>query len=68
MDLAELYQLNYRFVAEWAGYLNRDAPRGTYSGLAVIVLRLFVDLDPQQQHDALRYLERLRGAGEGEPT
>jgi transcriptional regulator with XRE-family HTH domain len=60
MDLAELYQLDYRLVAEWAGYLDRAAPRTTSSGLAGMALRLFVDLDPAQQHDALRYLEVLR--------
>lgn len=64
MELAELYRLDYRLIAEWAGYLDRSAPRGTSSGLAGMVLRLFVDLDPDQQHDALRYLEQLRAEGE----
>jgi hypothetical protein len=40
------------------------APRGTSSGSAGMVLRLFVDLDPDQQHDALRYLESPRAEGE----
>lgn len=64
MELAELYQLNYRLVAEWAGYLDRAAPHTTSSGLAGLVLRLFVDLDPTEQHDALRYLQTLRAEGE----
>jgi len=60
MDLAELYELNYRLVAEWAGYLDESAPRATSSGLAGLALRLFVDLAPAEQHDALRFLEKLR--------
>lgn len=64
MELAELYQLDYRLVAEWAGYLDRSAPHSTSNGLAGMVLRLFVDLDPDQQHDALRYLESMRAEGE----
>lgn len=59
MELAELYELDYRLVAEWAGYLDRDAPRVS-GNLAGIVLRLFVELDPTAQHEALSYLERLR--------
>ncbi len=59
MDLAELYALNYKLVAEWAGYLDSSATRtsGQLTGLA---LRLFVELDPISQRDALSYLERLR--------
>jgi len=59
MDLAELYALNYKLVAEWAGYLDASATRtsGQLTGLA---LRLFVELDPVAQRDALDYLERLR--------
>lgn len=59
LELAELYELDYRLVAEWAGYLDPNAPRtsGTLIGMA---LRLFVDLDPAAQHDALTFLEQLR--------
>jgi len=59
MELAELYGLDYRLVAEWAGYLDARAARASNS-LAGMALRLFVDLDPVDQHDALTYLERLR--------
>ncbi len=63
MELAELYELDYRLVAEWAGYLDPHAPRVS-STLAGMALRLFVELDPTAQHDALDYLERLRNQGE----
>ena len=59
MELAELYELDYRLVAEWAGYLGPRAPRVS-SNLAGMVLRLFVELDAPAQHEALAYLERLR--------
>jgi HTH-type transcriptional regulator, competence development regulator len=59
MDLAELYQLDYRLVAEWAGYLDPASAR-TSGPLAGMALRLFVELDPRSQQDALVYLERLR--------
>lgn len=64
MELAELYRLDYRLVAEWAGYLGSSASHRKSSELAGMVLRLFVDLDPEQQHDALRYLETLHVKGE----
>lgn len=58
MGLAELYELNYTLIAEWAGYLDTSArTRGDLAGLA---LRLFVDLDPLAQQEALDYLEFLR--------
>jgi transcriptional regulator with XRE-family HTH domain len=59
MDLAELYGLNYRLIAEWAGYLDPGAAR-TSSHLAGLALRMFVALDPIAQRDALEYIERLR--------
>lgn len=61
MELAELYELDYILIAEWAGYLGPDAPRIS-GNLAGVALRLFVDLDPVAQHDALDYLEQLRNA------
>jgi transcriptional regulator with XRE-family HTH domain len=67
MELADLYQLDYRLVAEWAGYLDPSAPRNTSSGLAGMALRLFVDLDPSKQHEALRYLEMLREQAQAHP-
>jgi transcriptional regulator with XRE-family HTH domain len=59
MGLAELYDLNYGLIAEWAGYLEESSSRGAGS-LAGLALRLFVDLDPVAQRDALEYLESLR--------
>lgn len=59
MNLAELYGLNYELVAEWSGYLEPEGPRGS-SALAGMALRLFVELDPVAQREALHYLERLR--------
>ncbi len=59
MDLAELYSLNYRLVAEWAGYLDANASR-TSSHLTGMAVRLFVELDPAAQRDALEFLEQLR--------
>ena len=59
MNLAELYGLNYELVAEWSGYLHREGPRGS-GALAGMALRLFVELDPVAQSQALEYLERLR--------
>ena len=59
MDLAELYDLNYRLIAEWAGYLDARAAR-TSTHLTGLALRMFVELDPVAQRDALEYLERLR--------
>ncbi len=59
MDLAELYDLSYRLIAEWAGYLDPGATR-TSSHLAGLALRMFVELDPVAQRDALEYIERLR--------
>jgi transcriptional regulator with XRE-family HTH domain len=67
MELAELYELDYRLIAEWAGYLDPNSPRAS-SRLAGMVLRLFVELDPAAQHDALTYLERLRNQGESRPS
>lgn len=59
MNLAELYGLNYELVAEWSGYLQREGTRGS-GALAGMALRLFVELDPVAQREALNYLERLR--------
>jgi HTH-type transcriptional regulator, competence development regulator len=59
MNLAELYGLNYELVAEWSGYLETEGPRGS-NALAGIALRLFVELDPVAQSQALEYLEKLR--------
>ncbi|MDA8266695.1 MAG: helix-turn-helix transcriptional regulator [Actinomycetota bacterium] len=59
MELAELYELNYTLIAEWAGYLDSSASR-TRRDLAGLALRLFVDLDPLAQQEALDYLECLR--------
>lgn len=59
MGLAELYELNYTLIAEWAGYLDASANR-TRGDLAGLALRLFVDLDPLAQQEALDYLEFLR--------
>lgn len=59
MDLAELYDLNYRLIAEWAGYLDPGAAR-TSTQLAGLALRMFVELDPVAQREALEYIERLR--------
>lgn len=58
MELAELYQLNFQLIAEWAGHLDESSPKT--SNLAGLALRLFVDLDTPQQHEALRYMEILR--------
>jgi transcriptional regulator with XRE-family HTH domain len=59
MNLAELYGLNYELVAEWSGYLEPEGPRGS-NALAGMALRLFVELDPVAQSQALEYLEKLR--------
>jgi hypothetical protein len=59
MNLAELYGLNYELVAEWSGYLGAEGPRGS-TALAGMALRLFVELDPVAQREALEYLEKLR--------
>jgi len=59
MDLAELYALNYKLLAEWAGYLDPGVARKS-SNLTGMALRLFVELDPVAQRDALDYLEQLR--------
>ena len=74
MNLAELYGLNYESIATWSGYLDTEVARSS-SGLAGLALRLFVELDPVAQREALEYLERLRNAAVhgsrdlgGEPT
>jgi transcriptional regulator with XRE-family HTH domain len=59
MALAELYGLNYTLIAEWAGYLDVPDNRGG-GQLAGMALRLFVELDPVTQREALDYLEALR--------
>lgn len=59
MNLAELYDLNYELMATWSGYLNAEGSRSS-SGLAGMALRLFVELDPVSQREALSYLETLR--------
>jgi transcriptional regulator with XRE-family HTH domain len=59
MELAELYDLNYTLLAEWAGYLGPGARR-TSSALVGMALRLFVELDPVGQSTALEYMEQLR--------
>jgi transcriptional regulator with XRE-family HTH domain len=59
MELAELYELDYQLLAQWAGYLDPDATR-TSSKLAGMALRLFASLDPAAQHEALNMLEELR--------
>ncbi len=67
MKLAELYELNYELIAEWSGYLEPEGSRISM-GLAGMALRLFVDLDPVAQRQALEYLERLRNeSAHGEP-
>ena len=60
MGLAELYELNYALIAEWAGYLEASSSVRGGAGLAGIALRLFVDLDPVAQREAIDYLESLR--------
>jgi transcriptional regulator with XRE-family HTH domain len=67
MELAELYELDYRLVAEWGGYLDPAAGRAS-GHLAGMALRLFVELDPTAQHDALNYLERLRNQRRHAPS
>jgi transcriptional regulator with XRE-family HTH domain len=64
MELAELYHLDYRLVAEWGGYLDRAAARSTSREFAGLALRLFVSLDAAQQHEALHFLEALHSKGE----
>jgi transcriptional regulator with XRE-family HTH domain len=59
MSLAELFDLNYELVAQWSGYLEPEGLRGS-GALAGMALRLFVELDPLAQRDALDYLEALR--------
>ncbi|HTZ30130.1 MAG TPA: helix-turn-helix transcriptional regulator [Streptosporangiaceae bacterium] len=59
MDLAELYDLNYRLIAEWAGYLDAGAAR-TSGHLTGLALRMFVELDPVAQREVLEHIERLR--------
>src|ERR1700722_9253998 len=59
MSLAELYGLNYELVAQWSGYLDPEGPRSS-SALAGLALRMFVELDPVAQGEALRLLEELR--------
>ena len=59
MNLAELYGLNYELVAKWSGYLGAEGPRSS-TALAGLALRLFVELDPVAQSQALEYLEKLR--------
>lgn len=60
MKLAELYELNYELIAEWSGYLETEGGPRSSTALAGMALRLFVDLDPVAQREALEYLERLR--------
>jgi transcriptional regulator with XRE-family HTH domain len=60
VQLAELYKLDYRLIAEWAGYIDRSAS----GSLAGTVLRLFVDLDVGQQGEVLRHIEQLREQGQ----
>jgi transcriptional regulator with XRE-family HTH domain len=59
IELADLYGLNYRLLVEWAGYIDSHAGR-TSSSLTGLALRLFVELDPVAQREALAELERLR--------
>lgn len=65
MELAELYELNYGLIAEWAGYLDASPSRGG-GQLAGLALRLFVELDPAAQLEAVDYLESLRNRGPNE--
>jgi|GEM_PF-1699361 len=59
MHLAELYGLNYELMAEWSGYLEAKGVRGS-TELAGLALRLFVELDPLAQRQALAHMETLR--------
>lgn len=59
MNLAELYGLNYELMAEWSGYLEAKGVRGS-TALAGMALRLFVELDPLAQRQALEHMEMLR--------
>ena len=61
MELAELYALDYRLLAEWSGYLDPDVAHGS-GKMAGMALRLFTALDPVQQGHALDLLEQLRHA------
>lgn len=61
LDLAELYELDYRQLAEWTGYLEPHATR-TSARWAGMALKLFTSLDPVGQREALHLLEQLRNA------
>jgi len=67
MKLAELYGLNYELVAEWSGYLDTEGSQSS-RGLAGMALRLFVELDPVAQSQALEYMEKLRNQTAHEET
>jgi hypothetical protein len=60
VQFEELYDLNYKLVAVWAGYLDASGAARTSGQLTGLALRLFVELDPLAQRDAIHYLERLR--------
>ena len=67
MDLAELYGLNYRLMARWQA-TSTPAPRGHPAGhLAGLALRMFVELDPIAQRDALEYIKQLRNQSTESP-
>lgn len=59
MNLAELYGLNYELVVEWSGYLETNDNRASTT-LAGMALRLFVELNPVAQKEALEHMELLR--------
>lgn len=59
LKLAELYVLDYALLAKWTGYLDARTS-GDSGALINAAMRVFADLRPEQQIEALEFIEALR--------
>ncbi len=56
--LSELYSLDFPLIAAWSGYLDQYSTEPSAS-LALIALRALIQLDPDEQVEVIRHIERL---------
>ncbi|NKB90538.1 MAG: helix-turn-helix domain-containing protein [Acidobacteria bacterium] len=58
LELASFYRLDFALLADWAGYLGQR--REAASGMLDALVGAFAELNPADQAQAVKYVERLR--------
>jgi transcriptional regulator with XRE-family HTH domain len=59
-ELAALYEIDFEMLLECAGYARGDDTREGRRHRVTVALRALVELTPEEQTDALRYMADLR--------